>query len=106
MNPYLLVHRHVRGYKPTPKTAAAWRDWFDSLGDALIDPGNAVLTERATVGGTGTPLPLGGYTIINAETLEEAVGIAHGCPAVSEGGAVEVGRLSPVPGRHHPARIF
>ena len=106
MNPYLLVHRHVHNYKPTSEAAAAWRDWFESLGDALVDPGNAVLSDRGSAGQAGTPLPLGGYTITNAETLEEAVRLTQDCPALSEGGAVEVGRLSPVPGRQHPARTF
>jgi hypothetical protein len=106
MNPYLFVHRHVHNYKPTPEAAAAWRDWFEALGDALVDPGNAVLGGRGTAGAAGTPLPLGGYTIINAENPEEAIRLTQGCPAVREGGAVEVGRLSPVPGRQHPARTF
>jgi YCII-related domain len=106
MNPFLLVHRHIHDYTPSAEAAAAWQNWFESLGDALVDPGNAVLDDRGVAGAAATPLPLGGYTIVNAETLEEAIRIARGCPAVSEGGAVEVGRLSPVPGRHHPARTF
>jgi hypothetical protein len=65
-----------------------------------------VLEDRAAVGDAGTPLPLGGYTIVYAENLGEAVNLAQACPAVREGGAVEVGRLSPVPGRHHPRRTF
>jgi hypothetical protein len=106
LSTFLLVHRHVNDYKPSPEAAVAWRDWFTALGEALVDPGNAVLDDRATVGAVVASLPLGGYTIINASGLEEAVRLAHGCPAVSNGGAVEVGRLSPVPGRRHAARIF
>jgi hypothetical protein len=106
MSPYLLVHRHTHDYTSSPEAAAAWRSWFEALGGALIDPGNAVLDDRGAAGDAGTPLPLGGYTIINADTLQEAILLAQDCPAVREGGAVEVGRLSPVPGRQHPARIF
>jgi hypothetical protein len=106
MNPYLLVHRHVHDYTPSPEAAAAWRRWFEALGDALVDPGNAVLDDRGKAGDPGISLPLGGYTIINADTLEEAIRRALGCPAVGEGGAVEIGRLSPGPGRQHPARVF
>ena len=106
MNPYLLVHRAPHNYIGTPETRAAWRAWFEELGDALVDPGNAVLGDRSTVGDAGTVLPLGGYTIVNAESVEEAARLANSCPIIAEGGAVEGGRLSPVPGRKHAARTF
>jgi hypothetical protein len=85
MNPYLLVHRHIHNHAPTTETAAAWRDWFEALGDGLVDPGNAVLSDRGTAGEAGTPLPLGGYTIINAETLEEAIRLARAATSCSCG---------------------
>jgi hypothetical protein len=106
MGNFLLVHRHVHDYTPGPAAAAARREWFHSLGVALVDPGNAVLDDRGSVGDPGTPLLLGGYTIVDAESLEDALRLAHTCPAVHEGGAVEVGRLTPRPGRQHPARVF
>jgi hypothetical protein len=106
MNTYLLVHRHVHNYTGNAGTRAAWQAWFEELGDTLVDPGNAVLRNRATAGGAGTGLPLGGYTIIAAGDLDEATKIAGTCPVLAEGGAVEVGELSPVPGRLHPARTF
>jgi hypothetical protein len=106
MNTYLLVHRHPHNYEGTDQTCAAWQTWFKELGDALVDLGNPVLGNRAAAGGAGTGLPLGGYTIIDAETLEEATRLAGGCPILAEGGAVEVGELTPVPGRQHPARTF
>ena len=43
MNTYLLVHRHPHDYAGSPEAAAAWEAWFDKLGDALVDRGNAVL---------------------------------------------------------------
>ena len=106
MNTYLLVHRQPHDYTGTPEAAAAWEAWFGKLGDALVDKGNAVLSGRSAVGEAGAVLPLGGYTIISAAGLEEAARLANGCPIVQEGGAVEVGLLSPVPGRQHPARTF
>ena len=54
----------------------------------------------------GTALPLGGYTIVRAADLEEATRLASGCPILQRGGAVEVGMLTPSPGRQHPARTF
>ena len=106
MNTYLLVHRHPHGYTGTPEAPAAWEAWFGKLGDALVDKGNAVLGDRSVSGEAGTVLPLGGYTIVRAEDLEEAAGLASGCPILQEGGAVEVGMLTPVPGHRHPARTF
>jgi YCII-related domain len=106
MDTYLLVHRHPQNYTGSPEAATAWEAWFDKLGDALVDKGNPVLDDRSAVGKPGTVLPLGGYTIINAANLEEATQLAHGCPALQAGGAVEVGRLTPSLGRQHPARTF
>jgi hypothetical protein len=106
MDTYLLVHRHPHNYVGRPDTFAAWEAWFDKFGDALVDLGNPVLGDRTVASNAGTPLPLGGYTIINAENVDEATRLAQGCPTVAEGGAVEVGRLTPTPGRQHPARTF
>jgi hypothetical protein len=72
----------------------------------LVDLGNPVLGHRGVGGEAGTSLPLGGYRIITAESVEEATRLAQGCPIVAEGGAVEVGRLTPIPGRQHPACTF
>jgi len=86
MDTYLLVPRHPRNYAGSPEAAAAWEAWFDKLGDALVDKGNAVLDGRGAVGKPGTVLPLGGYTIINAANLEEATQLARGCPALQARG--------------------
>jgi hypothetical protein len=106
VNTDLFVYRHPRDYTGTPGTFAAWQAWFDELGDALVDLGNPVLEDRGAAGQCGSALPLGGYTLINADDMDEAQHLAGRCPIVSEGGAVEIGRLSPVPGREHPARTF
>ena len=105
MHTYLLVHRHPENYIGTADTAAAWKTWFKQLGSQLVDPGNPV-SERTPVGTRGTPLPLDGYTLVTASDFAEAMELAKGCPIIKEGGGVEVGLLTPVPGREHPARIF
>lgn len=106
MNVYLLIHRHPDDYVGTPGTKAKWVAWFKELGDALVDMGNPVLDDRASVGKTGAALPLGGYTLVQAGNLEEASKLARRCPIVEDGGGVEVGRLTPRAGRKHPARTF
>jgi len=105
MNTYLLVHRHPQNYIGTANTAAAWETWFSQLGSHLVDPGNAVF-ERTPVCTCGTPLSLGGYTLLTASQFAEAVELAKGCPIIEEGGGAEVGLLTPVPGRQHSARTF
>jgi hypothetical protein len=105
MNTYLLVHRHPPNYVGSAETSAQWQKWFADLGDAIIDLGNPVLEGRSTVG-EGNGLPLGGYTLIQAQSLQAATKLAQGCPILVEGGAVEIGRLTPVPGREHRARVF
>jgi hypothetical protein len=70
-----------------------------------VDPGNPVF-ERTPIGTCGTPLPLGGYTLITASGFAQTLELAKDCPIVQDGGGVEVGLLTSVPGREHPARIF
>jgi hypothetical protein len=105
MNVYLLVHRAPVNYTGTAATAAAWKAWFEELGPNLVDPGNAVF-DRTAVGPTGSALPLGGYTIVTAESVDAAIALAESCPILAAGGGVEVGTLTAVPGRQHPARTF
>lgn len=68
-----------------------WMSWFGSLGEALVDPGNP-FGPSAEVGGSGGAAAsgIGGYSIISAESLEEASGKAKGCPLLESGGTVEV----------------
>lgn len=77
------------GFKPpTPEVMDAWRKWFASFGDKLVDPGNPLgAGQEVTPAGT-TTLPVDlqaqtGYMIINAEDMDEAVALAKGCPVVT-----------------------
>ncbi len=74
---------------------AAWRNWFGSLGEAVIDGGNP-FGDAKTVGAGGSVIdggganPSGGYSLINAANLDAAVELAKGCPIFAAGGTVEV----------------
>jgi hypothetical protein len=78
--------------------------WFDTMGDQLVDLGNPVV-DRSTVGYCGSDrTELGGYSIVSAGDLEDALSIAKGCPHLTRGGGVEVGQLGEVPApRPRPA---
>jgi len=68
-----------------------WRAWFSTIGSALLEEGNP-FGASATVSATGVTsgAPAGGYTIIDAASLEDATDKAKGCPVLAVGGTVEV----------------
>ena len=95
MPSYLLSFRTPTNYQSTPDTRAAWNDFFQVISTHLQDIGNPIFS-RQTVGDTGTDTVLGGYTLIHADTLEQARELAAGCPLSEIGGGVEIGELTPV----------
>lgn len=102
MPQYLFSYRIVNGYTPSAESAAGWRAWFDAMGDQLVELGKPAV-ERASVGNCATEsTELGGYSVISAGDLDEALAIAKGCPQIDVGGGVEVGLLAEVPA---PSRV-
>ena len=73
---------------------AAWKNWMAEMGGAVADVGNPVgMSKTVTSSGVednGGSNPLSGYTLVNADTIEEAVEMAKGCPIIASGGSVEV----------------
>ena len=69
---------------PEPKVMEAWTTWFTNIGAKLVDPGNPFGADVKEVSGSGvksmTENRANGYTIVNAESLEEAAELAKGCP--------------------------
>ncbi|MBS1603404.1 MAG: transcription initiation protein [Bacteroidetes bacterium] len=78
-----------------------WADWAGAIaaegrlvdGGVRLDPTGKVLR----TGGLVTDGPfveireiLGSFVVIRAESMDEAVTFAHGCPALERGGSVEV----------------
>jgi hypothetical protein len=73
---------------------AAWMAWFGELGASVIDGGNP-FSDAKTVTADGSikdggSSALGGYSIIDAVDLADAVSKAKGCPVLQAGGAVDV----------------
>ena len=76
-----------------------WTAWFGGLGDSVVDIGNPfAASSTVTTGGPteGATSKLGGYSIINAESLTEAAKKADGCPVLQSGGSVEVYEALPM----------
>jgi YCII-related domain len=92
---YLLSFRTPSDYTSTPGTQTAWNQFFDGISSHLEDIGNPIFT-RQSVGQTGADTLLGGYSLINADSLQEASELAAACPLVKQGGGVEIGEVTPL----------
>lgn len=74
----------------------AWTDWYNDLGDVVVDPGNPIgqtktIAADGGVSAGGGPNPVTGYTILKADSMDAAVKLAAGCPVRESGGSIEVG---------------
>jgi hypothetical protein len=68
---------------------AAWGAFLGGLGESLVDAGNP-FGPSAAVGDNGSGADLTGYSILTADSLEQATAKAQGAPVVANGGGVEI----------------
>jgi len=96
-----FIFAYHGGKKPdTPeagaKMMAAWRAWFDGMGEAVVDGGNPVgMSKTVSADGVednGGSNPLSGYTIVQAADIDAATDLAKGSPHLN-GGTIEVAEL-------------
>jgi hypothetical protein len=78
-----------------------YREWLSSLGDSAVSPANP-LKDTSTVNPDGTvttggTTSMSGFTIIEADSMEEALLIAKACPFLDIGGSLEVSELIQMP---------
>ena len=73
---------------------AEWTNWFGVLGDKLVDGGNPVSQTRTisasgsvSDGASNAPT---GYSVIKADSLDEATQVAKGCPVLHGGASIVV----------------
>jgi hypothetical protein len=77
------------GYEePTPEVMDAWQRWFASVCDRFVDSGNPLgnCLEVTKTGSRELSPDQGaatGYSIISAESREEAERLLEGCPMIS-----------------------
>ena len=62
-----------------------WMNWFNSIGNHLVDLGNPIQGGTLVKGGQRTELTsfdelVGGYSLINAKDIDEAVALVATCP--------------------------
>ena len=79
----------------TAEVIKAWEAWYTALGSAVVDPGHplapvASIASDKTVSDGPTGAMATGYTIIQAESIDEAVTMAQSCPVLMGGADISV----------------
>jgi hypothetical protein len=92
MTAYLFTFRAPADYTGTPETFDVWCAWQAQLGPRLKDRGYRAIA-AAALGADPAVTKLGGYSLIRATSLDQAVDLARGCPLLTHGGTVEIGEL-------------
>ncbi|MFZ0140586.1 MAG: hypothetical protein WAL70_05840 [Aeromicrobium sp.] len=88
MKKFMLLYRGAWDEAPTQETMDAWSEWFAFLGDKIVDSGNPFGPGREITKDGTADLPqdagaVTGYTLINAQDIEDAEKIALQCPVVT-----------------------
>ena len=79
----------------------AWRAFFGSLGDAVVDAGNPYAATK-TINSSGNindetgPDTATGYSIVEADDFDTALKLTEACPALANGGTVHISETIPV----------
>jgi hypothetical protein len=104
MPKYLCIQRSLPGKHEKPSPAqmeemyARFNAWRERFRENLVDMGGRLGAGKLVTGEGATDGPfvetkevIGGYMIVSAENLEEAIEVARACPGlVSPGSGVEV----------------
>jgi hypothetical protein len=90
-----LVTYHGSGMPSDPAQAeqarAAFGEWLARAGAAVADPGAPLRSGTRVSNGAPTPqVAIGGYSVIEAANLEEAVQVLSSHPFVARGGTLQV----------------
>ncbi len=84
-----------------------WMDWLGNIaaqnkltskGERLHNSGKIVKANNVVTNGPFTDIKesIGGYSIIKADSYDEAVEFAKGCPVLNTNGNVEVREINPM----------
>jgi hypothetical protein len=72
----------------------AWTDWFTELGPAVVDPGNPFTADSKTISSgpavKDAKATASGYSVIQADSLDQAAKLAENCPVLLGGAEVMV----------------
>jgi len=98
MTDYVLLYQG--GHMPEGEEAQkavmdAWTSWFTSIGAAVKDGGNPFSGSAKSIAPDGAVTDGGGgsasgYTILKADSIDDAVALAKGCPVLQGGASITV----------------
>jgi len=106
MPTYLVTYHGGQGMPSDPEAVqqmlAAFQAWVAEVGPAMRDPG-APLANAKTVSADGAldgqrEASIGGYTILEADSLDAAVGLVGSHPFLAGGGSLQVNEAAAVGG--------
>ena len=86
---------HFGFVKPTPEMMGAWGEWFESIKDNVVDMGGHFSRGREISSDHTRDLPLGldsitGFTIVSADSLDNAEKMARSNPYITSIGVYEI----------------
>jgi hypothetical protein len=89
---FMILHYGFE--RPTPEEMGAWNQWFESIADKQVERGHLPGGREISRDGT-KDLPMAkdsitGYTVIQAESLDDAAKIAAECPIVASTRVYEI----------------
>jgi hypothetical protein len=107
MKKFILIYHGKVGPEDISKeemknTMDKWMAWFGTFKDNMVDGGNPFAAGAKSVTAKGVETipadmwPATGYTIINANDIDEATKIAKGCPVLDSEGSVRVYEAMPM----------
>ena len=104
MAQYVIVYlggKHPETPEEGKKHFSKYMDWLSALGEAVVSPANP-LKDTCTINPDGTVTQGGsstmsGYTIVEADSMEEAVAMCKDCPFLEISGSLEVSELVKMP---------
>jgi hypothetical protein len=98
MPSYLITYHGGPGMPADPQAAqqmiAAFQAWVAEVGEAMRDPGAPLAAAKTVSAGSEadgqTQAAIGGYTLVEAASLDAAVDLVRSHPFLTRGGSLQV----------------
>jgi hypothetical protein len=105
MNQYVITY--LGGDQPSSpeqgkKHFGDYQKWLASLGDSAVRPmvpyknSHTIAPDRSVVAGSSVAMT--GHTVLQAESIEQAIELAKSCPFLDTNGSLEVAEMVQMPG--------